>query len=182
MRAALEGLADVGYDSLSMEEIAIRAGVGKGAVYRRWPSKAQLVVGAMVHWREQIAPLAAPDTGTLLGDIEAIADGVPDFDETAKRRIAVLVGLVGAAARDPQLRLALVEEGFGRPRQAILDVLYRAETRGEIQPGVDIELVPDIVLGLNFVRMVLGEPPDRAYIERVFRNVVYPLVTGEPPA
>ena len=62
MRAALEGLAEVGYDRLSMDAIAARAHAGKGALYRRWPSKAALVVDAINAWREARGPLSIPDT------------------------------------------------------------------------------------------------------------------------
>jgi AcrR family transcriptional regulator len=118
MRAALEGLADLGYDLLSMEEIATRARVGKGALYRRWSSKAELIVDAMLRWREQWAPISPPDTGSLLGDIDAMIAQVPDFDETAQRQIAVLLGLLSAAPRDAALQQALADSGFGRPANA----------------------------------------------------------------
>ena len=57
MQAALGGLAELGYDRLSMDEIASRAHAGKGALYRRWPSKAALVVAAVSAWREEQAPM-----------------------------------------------------------------------------------------------------------------------------
>lgn len=179
IRAALEGLAEVGYDSLSMAEIASRAGVGKGALYRRWTSKAQLVTDAMVRGREQVAPFSLPDTGSLHGDLEAMVAQVPDFDEAAKRQTGVLLGLIGAAARDAGLRQALAGTGFEQPRRAILDVLRRAASRGEIPPHVDIELIPDIVLGLNLLKMVRGELPDRAHQERVLHNIIYPLLSAD---
>jgi AcrR family transcriptional regulator len=178
MRAALEGLAEVGYDSLSMAEIASRAGVGKGALYRRWTSKAQLVTDAMVRGREQVAPFSLPDTGSLQGDLEAMVAQVPDFDDAAKRQTGILLGLVSAATRDADLRQALAGTGFEQPRRAILDVLRRAVSRGEIPPHADIELVPDIVLGLNLLRMVCGELPERAHLQRVLRNVIYPLLSA----
>ncbi len=179
MLAALEGLAEVGYDSLSMAEIASRAGVGKGALYRRWMSKAQLVTDAMVRGREQVAPFSPPDTGSLYGDLEAMVAQVPDFDDAAKRQVSVLMGLVGAATRDPDLRQALAGIGFEQPRRAILDVFRRAVSRGEIPPHVDIELIPDIVLGLNLLLMVRGELPDRAHLDRVLHNIIYPLVSAD---
>lgn len=179
MRAALEGLAERGYDRLSMAEIAARAGVGKGALYRRWSSKAQLVVDAMVRGREQVAPFSPPDTGSLSGDLEAMVSQIPDFDEAAMRQIGLLLGIVGAATRDAELREALAGTGFEQPRQAIADVLRRAAARGEISPQVDIDLVPDIVLGLNLILIVRGELPDRIHQERVLRNVIYPLVTAQ---
>jgi len=180
MRAALEGLAEVGYDSLSMAEIASRAGVGKGALYRRWTSKAKLVTDAMIRGREHVAPFSLPDTGSLQGDLEAMVAQVPDFDEAAKRQTSILLGLIGAATRDADLRQSLAGTGFEQPRQAILDVLGRAVSREEIPPRVDIELVPDIILGLNLLRIMRGGLPDRAYLERVLHSVIYPLVTGTP--
>ena len=74
MAAALEGLAEVGYDRLSMGEIAARAHAGKDALYRRWPSKAALVVDAVAAWRQRFAPLTIPDTGSLRGDLELLRE------------------------------------------------------------------------------------------------------------
>src|ERR1035441_4551127 len=56
LQAALEGLAEHGYDRLTMDEIAALAHAGKGALYRRWPSKAAIVVDAVIAWRLARAP------------------------------------------------------------------------------------------------------------------------------
>jgi len=180
LAAALEGLAERGYDRLSMDEIASRAHVGKGALYRRWPSKAALIVAAVMAWRDQAAPLTIADTGSLTGDIDSMIAAVPNFDEAAKRQMAVFVGLAGAASRDPELRAALSTNLLARPRHAVRAVLDRAVARGEIAPELDLELLPDIVLGLNVLRILLGDPPDRDYISRVLNTIIYPLVTTQP--
>ena len=52
--ATLAGVAELGYDRLSMDDIASRAGVGKAAIYRRWPSKAVVVADAIAHWRRRL--------------------------------------------------------------------------------------------------------------------------------
>ena len=179
LRAALDGLADLGYDRLSMDEIAARAHAGKGALYRRWSSKAALVVAAVVAWREQAAPLAIPDTGSLPGDLDALIAAVPDFDDAAKQQMAVFVGLAGAASRDPELRAALSDNLFARPRRVLREVLDRAVARGEIAAECQLELVADVVLGLNALRILLGETPDREYVSRVLNTIVYPLVTAQ---
>ena len=180
LRAALDGLAELGYDRLSMDEIAARAHAGKGALYRRWSSKAALVVAAVVAWRDQAAPLAIPDTGSLPGDLDALIAAVPDFDDAAKQQMAVFVGLAGAASRDPELRAALSDNLFARPRRVLREVLDRAVARGEIAAECQLELVPDVVLGLNALRILLGETPDREYVSRVLHTIVYPLVTAQP--
>lgn len=180
LRAALDGLADLGYDRLSMDEIAARAHTGKGALYRRWPSKAAVVVAALTAWREQSAPLSAPDTGSLKGDLEAIIASIPDFDDAARQQMAVLVGLAGAASRDAELRTALADTLLDRPRRLMRDVLDRAALRGEIAADCQLELVPDIVIGLNVLRIMLGEAPDREHVSRVLNTIIYPLVATQP--
>jgi AcrR family transcriptional regulator len=179
LRAALEGLAELGYDRLSMDEIAARARAGKGALYRRWPSKAALVVDAVIAWRDQFAPTSIPDTGSLSGDLEALIDAVPDFDETAKRQVGVVVGLAAAASRDPELRAALGENALQRPRQILGEVLARAVARGEIAADRDLELIPDLLVGLNLLRgLLLGEVPDRRFVRQVVETIIHPLVTA----
>ena len=70
LRAALEGLAEYGYDRLTMDEIAARARAGKGALYRRWSSKAALVVDAVIAWRSEkarlqfLTPVRSEETST----------------------------------------------------------------------------------------------------------------------
>lgn len=177
LRAALDGLADLGYDRLSMDEIASRAHTGKGALYRRWPSKAAVVVAAMIAWREQTVPLTTPDTGTLKGDVEAIIAAIPDFNQAARQQMAVLIGLASAASRDSELRTALADNLLARPRRLLRDVLDRAVLRGEIAADCDLELLPDIVISLNILQIMLGETPDRKHASRVLNTIIYPLVT-----
>jgi AcrR family transcriptional regulator len=180
MRAALEGLAELGYDRLSMDEIASRAHAGKGALYRRWPSKAALVVAAVSAWREEQAPMVVPDTGSLSGDLEALIAAVPDFDETARQQMGVFLGLATAAARDAELKAAFSDNVFARPHKVLREVLQHAVVRGEISAERDLELVPDVLMGLNSLRILLGEVPDREYVRRVFETIIYPLLIAEP--
>ena len=178
LHAALEGLAEVGYDRLTMDEIAARAHAGKGALYRRWPSKAALVVDALVAWREQLAPLETPNTGSLRGDIEAIIEQVPDFTDADRRMMGVISGVATAAARDAELAAAFRDQIFERPRSLLRQVLDRAAERGEIPAARQVDLVPDVLIGLNMLRVVLGRPPDREFVQRVFAEIIYPLVTA----
>jgi len=178
LEAALEGLAERGYDLLTMDEIAARAHAGKGALYRRWPSKAALVADAVLAWRDELAPVTIPDTGSLRGDIEALLDAVPDFGPAEQRQVAVVFGLVTAARRDPELSALLSSLIVERPRQAIAQMLKRAAARGEIPRGRDLSLVPDLVIAMSSLRLLLGEMPYRDFMRRVFEEVVYPLVTA----
>jgi hypothetical protein len=64
------------------------------------------------------------------------------------------------------------------PRRALREVFDRGVRRGEIPPDRDLSLVPDMIFGLNFLRSVTGKPLDRAFIRRVFDDVVLPLALG----
>ena len=69
--AALELLAEIGYDRLSIDAVAARAKASKMTIYRRWSGKAELVVDALSSLRK---PGEVPDTGSLRGDLEAMAE------------------------------------------------------------------------------------------------------------
>ena len=74
LTATADLLAEVGYEALTYEAVATRAGVHKTTVYRRWPSKPDLVADASRERSEQL--VAVPDTGTLEGDLRALARAV----------------------------------------------------------------------------------------------------------
>jgi AcrR family transcriptional regulator len=176
LRAALDGLAEHGYDRLTMDEIAARAHAGKGALYRRWPSKAALVIDAVIAWREERAPLSVPDTGSLRGDVEAAIGLVPDFDDADRRQFGVFLGLVTAASRDPELAAAFEGNLLERPRRVLAEMVERAVERGEVARDRDLDLLPDMFLGLNMLRILRGESVDRAFVRRVFEEIVLPLM------
>jgi AcrR family transcriptional regulator len=189
LRAALEGVADVGYDRLTMDDIAARARAGKGALYRRWPSKAALIIDAVGAWRREISPQKIPDSGSLRGDLDALVAAVPDWDEDSRRMMSVITGLVTAARRDPELAAALSGPLVDTPLELIGEVLERAVGRGEIPPERDLGLLAETVLALSVFRMVVrGEPPDRRFVRRVVDEILFPLATapaatnGAPPA
>jgi AcrR family transcriptional regulator len=178
LEATLQGLAEVGYDRMSVEEIAARARVGKAAIYRRWSSKPAIVADAIVYWRRGAGPVTAPDTGTLRGDLQALVSVVPSSAEMST--FQVVVGVATAATRDPVLAAALDDLVLSQPRQIIRTVLDRASARGEIPPGRDLSLVPDAVIGLNVLRLMTGRPLDRVFVRRVLEDVVLPLATAQP--
>jgi AcrR family transcriptional regulator len=177
--ATLAGVAEQGYDRLSMDDIASRAGVGKAAIYRRWPSKAVVVADAIAHWRRRLGPVETPNTGSLHGDIEALIAAVPDLNDAELNTIQVIVGVATAAMHNPVLAAALDDLVLAIPRQVIRAVLDHAVIRGEIPAGRDLSLIPDVALGLNVLRVMTGRPLDRVYVRRVLEDVILPL-SGAP--
>jgi AcrR family transcriptional regulator len=177
LEATLASLAERGYDRTSIDDIAARARVGKAAIYRRWPSKPAVVADAIAFWRRGAGPVTAPDTGTLAGDLEALTSAIPSEDDVG-RTMQLILGVATAATRDPSLAAALDELALSQPREIMRTILDRAARRGEIPPGRDLSLAPDVVLGLNVLRLVTGRPLDRVYVRRVLFDVLLPLATA----
>ena len=92
IKVALDILADRGFDRMTMDMVAAHAKAGKATVYRRWPSKAELVRDALI-WmsRGSIDPDHAPDTGSLRGDLLSVLK--PYSAERSERKLRVLAGL-----------------------------------------------------------------------------------------
>lgn len=179
--AALAGVAERGYDRLSMDDIASRARVGKAAIYRRWPSKAEVVADAIAHWRRGRGPVDPPNTGSLRGDLDALVAAVPSFDDADLNTIQVVIGVATAAMHNPVLAAAMDDLVLSQPRHIVRVVLDHAVARGEIPAGRDLSLIPDVALGLNVVRMITGRPIDRVFVRRVLEDVILPLATAPCP-
>lgn len=169
LRATLSLLAEDGYDGLSIDGIADRAGVGKATIYRRWASKEEVVAAAARHLSEQVP---VPDTGELRGDLMAIADGLTTvFADPATAR---LVGaLVARMPHDPALASGLREGFLAARRRAARVVLQGAQDRGEIAAEGDLEVAVDLLAAPFYYRMLIsGAPIDRAFARRVVDAVL----------
>ena len=136
--AALDVLAEEGYDGMTIDMVAARAKAGKATVYRRWASKPELVLDAVACMKSSDVDLASPpDTGTLRGDLVAMVK-TPTLRES-ERKLKVMAGIVSMIARDPEMaaaaHAALVEPRVGANRI----IFQRAIDRGEIAAESDIE-------------------------------------------
>ncbi|MEY9858855.1 AcrR family transcriptional regulator [Catenulispora sp. GAS73] len=173
-QAALELLADVGYDRLTIDAVAARAGAGKATCYRRWAGKAELVVDAIGRMK---AALELPDTGTLRGDMVELTCHFHDPEDAF--RTEVQAGLVSGLVRDAKLREVFAEQ-FIAPRKAVFRTVFeRAIERGEIAPVPNYELISDIVPSMAFHRMIMtGRAPDATFIQTILDQIVLPLVTA----
>lgn len=162
-------LEDVGYEKLSVEEVAARAGVHKTTVYRRWPTKASLVLDATrVHSAEAI-PI--PDTGNLAGDLKALArDVVANIGSDPGARRSLSIVAAAAAAED----LATALHTFWAERLALtVPIVDRAIERGELPPSSDANLIVEAVIGPIWIRLLLtGEVIDDNLADRITELVV----------
>jgi AcrR family transcriptional regulator len=174
--AALDVLVRDGYDRLSMEGVAAAAGVGKATIYRRWGSKAELVIDAMTSLKPAIDSI---DSGTLDGDIELLI--AASCSPHSERLLQVMASICSALPREPEL-LDAFKTRFTEPRIArISDLLSRARGRGELGPEVDVAMAASLMPSLMLQRVLMtGQPAGRAYAEQVVGNVLLPVL-GRPP-
>jgi AcrR family transcriptional regulator len=144
LNAALAALTERGSDATNMNDIAAGAGVGKAAVYRRWSSKAALITDALVYWRPDLFSADAPDTGSLLGDLDALVERAKRNDtDLVTNDLVLRVAL--EAAHDPELATALDDLMLFRGRRTVDTILARAAQRGEIPATRDWSLVTDVL-------------------------------------
>ncbi|TXK18733.1 TetR/AcrR family transcriptional regulator [Homoserinibacter sp. GY 40078] len=174
LEAALDELVESGYEGMTIDMVAARAKAGKATVYRRWPSKADLVIDAVACMkRRNLDPDDLPDTGTLRGDLIAMIK--PPTIRDSERKLALMAGIASMLVRNPELadtaRAALIE-----PRAAINRVLFqRAIDRGEISSSVDIEQLSIIGPALAAYRtLVLHQPVDREFLIANIDQVILP--------
>jgi AcrR family transcriptional regulator len=174
--AALELLAEIGYDRLSIDAVAARAKASKMTIYRRWSGKAELVVDALSSLRK---PGDVPDTGSLRGDLDALASRSenPDVRFDAK----LVLGVVSALARNPELRQVIREQFIGRGGVRLRRVFERAVTRGEIPPDRNLDLLVSIFPAMAIHHLLtFGELPDASFTTQVMDELILPLATAPP--
>lgn len=173
LAAVGELLPEVGYDRLTVDAVAARAGAGRATVYRRWKDKSELVRDAILalSWEEPV-----PDTGSLRSDL--IELGAMYLDPNSHRD-AILSAIAGAIGRDRRLR-ETVEHVIAQPRRAAYSaIVERARERGEIADGADLELIADVVPAMIFYRLMdKEEPMESTYFTRVIDTLILPLLTG----
>jgi len=179
MAAAIDVLAEVGYERMTVDMVAARAKAGKATLYRRWPSKADLVVDAVSCMPGNHASL--PDTGTLRGDLLAMMS--PRTVHDSDRKLKVLLGLASVIVHSPELAES-IREAFQEPRAAMTRaLLQRAIDRGEIPADADVDLLARVSSSMVIARALLEQKPvDRAYLVSVVDRVILPAVGIRPPA
>ena len=175
-RAFFQEWARTGYSSLSLERVARLAGVGKAALYRRWPEKSAMAGDLLSRVGLTITDIG--DQGSLEGDLQALL--------FALRRVVrhpmirrIITDLHAEIERTPTLEAAI--RPFQRARrERISQLLDRAIARDELSPSVDRETAADLIAAPLYWRMaVLGGRADRHHIERLARMLAHALRADE---
>lgn len=173
--AALDSFIENGYEGMSIESVAERAGVGKTTIYRRWPSKKELIVAAMDTLFEQFHPSA---TGDLRADLVSNVGRVHHFIMKTKAGEA-LPRMVWEVASGTPLGHAYFEKVM-KPRFGwLLESLAAAKERGELRPDLDVDLALASVVGsMMFLRLTRTMPKRKGDLPE---RLVTQLIEGMQP-
>ena len=160
LQATIALLAEVGFNQLTIEAVAARAAVGRPTIYRRWPSKAELVLDAV----ERLAtPFPTADTGDPHTDLRQI---IPELLVGLTRSPVARATM--ALAGDAEMITRLGERYLRPRREATADILYRAIAAGELRADIDVELAIDMMVGpLVYRWLVTAQPVDADIARRV---------------
>ncbi|MEV7178708.1 TetR/AcrR family transcriptional regulator [Kitasatospora sp. NPDC093679] len=178
--ATREALAELGWGGLTMGDVATRAGVAKTTLYRRWPSKNELVVDAVASLFDE---LEMADLGSLRADIAATVAQFADLLARPESQ-AALMALFAEGSRDPQLRLRIRERIVDPQKHLVRTGRANAQARGELRSDQDeaaaceeIDLVFDMIAGAVEHRLlVAGEPITRRWLDRFTTLMLSALV------
>jgi len=146
--ATLGALVELGYEAISFEAVAARAGVSKTTIYRRWRSKESLVKDALSSLHEKVE---LPDTGSARDDLVLLIKG---FRQRIRSSALgpMTSRLISAAVSTPKLMEIFQATVFAQRRAAARTVLGRGQSRGELPLNLDIDLALDAIIGTIFFR------------------------------
>jgi AcrR family transcriptional regulator len=165
LTATYELLSEVGLGGASVDEVSKRSGVAKTTIYRHWPSRAKLLLDAC---SKLSAKFQAPETGTLKGDLSALASGIAQ--KLQSNFATILPSVVDAAERDSEIAKlhAQLHAAFMEP---IFTVIERAQQKGELSRKYNAgHLVARIVGPLFYRRWFSREPLDNEFVKSVVEN------------
>jgi AcrR family transcriptional regulator len=170
-------LAEQGYEGMTIDLVAAHAGMARATVYRRWPTKADLVVDAVSHLsRGDVDVEHMPDTGTLRGDMLAMIR--PLDEEQQQVRIQAVVALMAAARTNDRLAAAAKNAGIGPWVEAIRRLIERAVDRGEYPPPSDLNTLAEVIPMLCISRAAQHLPITREFSVALIDVVILPALRG----
>ncbi|MGI5501568.1 TetR/AcrR family transcriptional regulator [Lentzea sp. CA-135723] len=163
LEAADDLLAEKGFAGVTVEGIAARAGVAKQTIYRWWPSKVDVLLEAFTE--DMAEHLTPPDTGDLAADLRTHLANLADFLTTSDPG-AVFRALTGQAQHDPALATRLRDDHLSHQRTRDRLPLERAVARGDLSPGLDVDVAVDHLVGpIHYRVLVTGTPVPRAFTD-----------------
>ena len=180
LEAALEELRLNGFGGFTVDAVATRAGVGKATIYRRWPSREDLIFSAASC---VVEAQRDPDTGTLRDDLVTFfaASYRAKASAPASAGRGLFAAIAAEASVNPELE-RMLHTFLDQRRDVTRQITNRAVARGELAADVDRDLLIDLIAGPVFYRSAMTQRGvDDALIGKIVDTVLRGLGAGEAP-
>jgi AcrR family transcriptional regulator len=178
LTVTLRLLQEHGYERLTVDAVATAAHASKATVYRRWPSKAELVLAAFIEGTRQTA--VPPDTGTLRGDLLSVGNAICLH---ARKQASTIRAVLVEISRNPALSDAMQHQFLDQRKALIHHILQQAIDRGEIERGAMSDDLWDLLPGYLIFRCTVADrPPPRRIVAALVDDVIIPSLTPLPGA
>lgn len=173
LAVTLQLLQRNGFEGLTVDDVAATAHASKATVYRRWPTKAELVLAAVMHGVSQAA--VAPDTGSLRGDLIEVGEKLA---KQARDHAATMRAVLMEASRNPALNDVMQNQIFTQRKKLINHVLGQAVDRGEIRAEAINDDLWDLLPGyLVFRAVIQNRPATSRTVRALVDDVIIPSLT-----
>jgi AcrR family transcriptional regulator len=171
LEAALEATAEDGFGGVTISEIARRAGVHASSIQRRWGSRENVILDAMLTNSQEKLPI--PDSGSLRGDLIAFARSITAYLATPLGE--ALVRTMAATVDDPTLAAGRTRFWRGRYETARV-IVDRAIVRRELAVGTDPQLALELLVApLHFRKLLTRQPLDDIFVEYTVDTLIHGL-------
>lgn len=172
--AALEHLADVGFASFSVETVAVRSGVSKAAIYRRFPSRDDLIAASLARLNDDLP--AVPVTGTAR---ERLSQMLTRIRSTVSSSLTgrIMMHVVGEGRRAPELTEVFFQQVLVPRRERVIGVLRDGIRTGEFAADLDVDSTvaalvgPMIYSGMWDVSVTVPQPDTESIIDVVMTGL-----------
>jgi AcrR family transcriptional regulator len=173
LAVTLQLLQEHGYDGLTVDAVVNTARASKATVYRRWPSKAELVLAAFIEGIRQVA--VPPETGTLRGDLLRLGELVC---QEAREHASTIRAVLVEVSRNPALNEVMQHQFVDQRRALIRYVLHQAVDRGEIDASAINDELWDLLPGYLIFRSIIpSRLPTHRTVQALVDEVVIPSLT-----
>jgi AcrR family transcriptional regulator len=174
LRATLELLARCGYDRTTIEAVAAEAAVARATVYRRYPTKPELVSAAIGCLRDQTCREDMGDTRAyLVASLAALRRGVETHDG-----VSILGSLLSMRRASPEMLDGFRERVLTPCRTRLLTALRTGVVRGEVRADADLETIATLLIGAYFSQVIAGVETDDDWAERV-ASALWPSLAAD---
>ena len=178
LEAAALRLSRDGYERTSIDLVARDAGVTRPTVYRRWPSKDELVIAAVAN---QIKGSVHEPTGDLRRDLMDQAESLVERWSSNH-----YVGMLGTAIVErrhhPAIYEQLLEKLVEPRRRQMRDILETAQTNGQARPDLDIEVIVAMFVGSVYAMTIAGRWEEgENWATRLTDTILAVIAPPEPP-